>query len=101
MPLPKGFKVDGSVPEAGGAGLLPPRVKKIMAALDVLPFGDLLTSMELGQRLNLSFSGSWTSHPAVANYRQKIDGKLFWGSRKSVAKLRKQLQENEESDGEN
>jgi hypothetical protein len=101
MPLPKGFKVDGSVPGAQGSKLVPPRVKKIMASLDVLPFGELLTSTELGQRVNLSFGGAWTAHPAVIDYRQKVDGKLFGGSRKSIANLRKQLQENEESDGEN
>lgn len=101
MPLPAEFKVDGSVPEAQESKLIPPRAKKIMASLDVLPFGELLTSSELGQRTNLSFGGAWTNHPAVMDYRQKVDNKLFWGSRKSIAKLRKQLEETEDSDGEN
>lgn len=99
MPLPKGFKVDGSVPAVQGAQLVPPRVRKIIVLLNTLPVGKLLSSAELGQRVNLSFGGAWTNHPVVMDYRQKVDGKLFWGSRKSIAKLRKQLEDIEDSNG--
>ena len=101
MPLPAGFKVNGSTVEEVRRGLIPPRAKKIMALLDKLPFNDLLTSLELGERVALSVGGAWTSHPSLAEYRQKVDNRFFWGSRKSIAQLRKQLAEPEETQNEN
>ena len=99
MPIPTGFKVNGSkIPRDI---LVPPRVKKIMALLDKLPFSELLTSMEVSARSGLSCGGSWTNHPALVDYREKIDNKFFWGSRKSIAQLRTQLAASEEIQNEN
>jgi hypothetical protein len=95
MPLPAGFKVNGSKVPNGGR--VPPRVTKIMAILDKVPYGELLTSNELGARAVLSVGGSWTSHPALFEYREKVDNRFFWGSRKSIARLREQLVTPEES----
>jgi hypothetical protein len=93
MPLPAGFKVNGT---KSGNILVPPRVKKIIALLDKQSFGDLMTSNEVSQRLSLSVGGAWACHPALIDYREKVDNKYFWGSRKSIAQLRKQLAAPEE-----
>jgi hypothetical protein len=90
MPLPAGFKVNGV---KSGTVLIPPRVKKIIAVLDKQSFGELMTSMELMTQAGLSVGSAACSHPALAEYREKIDNKYFWGSRKSIAQLRKQLAE--------
>ena len=90
MPLPAGFKVSGV---NSGTALVPPRVKKIIAILDKKPFGDLMTSMEVMQQAKLSVGSSCCSHPALAEYRERVDNKYFWGSRKSIAQLRKQMAE--------
>ncbi len=94
MPLPAGFKVHGNI---AGNVLIPPRVKKIMAILDKFPANELLTSQEVGIRASLSVGGSWSNHPALVNYREKVDNKFFWGSPKSITKLRTQLAEPEET----
>ncbi len=90
MPLPAGFKVTGS---HSSGGLLPPRVKKIIGLLDKQPLGELMTSVEVLQRTGQSHGASCVSHPALAAYREKVDGKFFWGSKKTIAKLRQQLTE--------
>lgn len=94
MPLPAGFKVNGVKAEHRGVPI-PPRVQKIIALLNKLPTGDLLTSAELAEQLGYGNVGSVIVHPGNADYREKVDRKLFWGSRKSIAKLRKQLAEPE------
>ncbi len=90
MPLPAGFKVTGS---HSSGGLLPPRVKKIIGLLDKQPLGELMTSIEVLQRTGQSYGASCVSHPALAAYREKVDNKLFWGSTKTILKLRQQLAE--------
>jgi hypothetical protein len=90
MPLPAGFKVNGI---KSGTALVPPRVKKIIVILDKQPFGELMTSMELMMQAELSAGSSVCAHPALSEYREKIDNKYFWGSKKSIAQLRKQLSE--------
>ena len=101
MPLPAGFKVNGSKVSNGNHSPISPRAKKMMAFLDRLPASELLTTSEITTQLGLSNSGSVTSASGTADYREKVDGKLFWGSRKSIAQLRKQLAEPEESDDQN
>jgi len=95
MPLPAGFKVNGS--KISGKNLrVPPGAQKIITFLDKVPFSELLTTMNLALQLGLSVSGSSVSHPVLAPYHEKVDGKRFWGSRKSIAQLRKQLSTSEE-----
>ena len=98
MPLPAGFKVNGT---KSGTVLVPPRVKKVIALLEKQPFGELMTSNEVGQRASLSVGGAWSCHPALVDYREKVDNKFFWGSKKSIARLREQLAESEESNDQN
>jgi hypothetical protein len=98
MPLPAGFKVNGTTRSSAP---VPPRITKIMMLLDKVPMGELLTSNEVGARASLAFGGSWACHPALADYREKVDSKYFWGSMKSIRKLREQLAEPEDTDGEN
>ena len=100
MPLPAGFKVNGFKAPAPGVPISP-RVRKIIEILDALPFNELLTTMEVSTRLGLSLSGNYTNFPALADYREKVDNKLFWGNRKSIAELRKQLSEPEGTPDEN
>ena len=100
MPLPAGFKVNGSKTDMTRV-LVPPRVKKIMSLLDKLPSDELFTSNEVSARAGLSIGGAFVSHPGLTDYREKVDGRLFWGSRKSIAQLRKKLAESEESHDEN
>jgi hypothetical protein len=97
MPLPAGFKVNGSVTTALSSALIPPRIQKIKTLLDKLPVGELLTSMELALRLALSVGGYGFQHPALADYREKVDRKLFWGSLSSIAQLREQLETPEDT----
>jgi len=101
MSLPAGFKVNGQKNATGGGQPVPPRVKQMMLLLENLPTGDVLTSTELATRLSMSVGGPALQHPAIADYREKVDNKLFWGSRKSIAQLRKQLTEPEDSDDQN
>jgi hypothetical protein len=97
MPLPAGFKVNGSKVEKNSRASVPPRVKKIVALLDKLPSGDLLTTLELADRLGLYCNGGAAQSAILLEYREKVDNKLFWGSRKSILQLRKQLAEPEEN----
>jgi hypothetical protein len=71
-------------------------VQKIIDILTEIPDTELLTSGELSERLGALLAGGGSGqHPALQDYREKVDGKLFWGSRTSIAQLRKQLAENE------
>ncbi len=101
MPLPAGFKVNGFKTTASSGMPIPPRVRKVTTILDRLPFEELLTTQEVAGRAGFSNSGSVICHPAFEPYREKVDGKLFWGSRQSIAKLRKQLAEPEETNDKN
>lgn len=97
MPLPPGFKINGSAIHSS-TGLIPPRVRKIIAFLTPLPADELMTTMDVTQTLGVA--DLRTNHPALRDYRETVDGKLFWGSRASIAQLRKQLAESEESHDE-
>ena len=94
MPLPTGFKVNGEKLDANRIPISP-RVRKILDILNSLPANELLTTMEVSARLGLSMSGNFTNQPVLGEYREKVDNKLFWGNRKSIAQLRKQLSEPE------
>lgn len=94
MPLPAGFKLNGVKLDVTRIPV-PPRVRKIIDILDALPANELLTTMEVSVRLGLSLAGNFTNQPVLVDYREKVDNKLFWGSRKSIAQLRKQLAEPE------
>lgn len=96
MPLPAGFKVNGSKLDANRIPISP-RVRKIIDILNSLPANELLTTMEVSARLGMSLSGNYTNQPVLVDYREKVDNKLFWGNRKSIAQLRKQLAEPEET----
>lgn len=97
MPLPAGFKVNGLKVTSENRTPVPPRVQKIMALLETVPKTELLTSAELCERLGMGIGGSFINHPALIGYKEKVDNKLFWGSRASIAQLRKQLVEPEET----
>lgn len=100
MPLPAGFKVNGVQTKSAELSL-PPRVKKIIALLESMPANELLLSVEVSIKTGLSFGGAWTSHPALLDYREKVDGKLLWGNKKTIVRLRQQLAEPEETPNEN
>lgn len=96
MPLPAGFVVNGSTVKSE-AWSLPPRGKKMVEILEKLPLGEVLTSQEVSIRIGGALQGgSLNTHPGLHDYREKIDGRVFWGSKKSIAKLRKQLGISEE-----
>lgn len=95
MPLPAGFKVNGlssfsSIP-------VPPQVHRIMAMLDKLPENEVLTTREMAQRVGTANSNASFQHPVLMDYKQRVDNKMFWGSRASIAQLRKSLSEGEEN----
>jgi hypothetical protein len=94
MPLPAGFKVNGFATVTRQFHISP-RIKKIMDILDKMPKNEVVTTMELSMRLGMSVSGNFTNQPVLEPYREKIDNKLFWGNRKSIANLRKQLSTSE------
>lgn len=95
MPLPSGFKVNGTGVKSG-KGLPPtPRELQAIAILDKLPLNELLTGMELSHRMGSNI-GNISNMPSLEHNRQKVDNKLFWGSRKGIALLRKKLIETEE-----
>lgn len=98
MPLPEGFKVNGSKVVQRK---LPPSVQKIIALLDKLPSGELLTTAELTGRLGLAASFPKGSPVLAENYYHVVDHKAFWGSCKSIAELRKQLAEIEKPHDQN
>jgi hypothetical protein len=93
MPLPAGFKVNGTDVTSTKHSPIPPCVRKIQGLLDKLPADELLTSAELADRLGMSMGGYGLQHATLADYREKVDGKLFWGSRTSIAVLREKLEE--------
>lgn len=95
MPLPAGFKVNGSKIEKGRPIHIPPAVRKIISLLERLPFGNLLTTREISLQSGLAVNGSQMGHPGLDEYCEKVDNKKFWGNRKSIAQLRKQLAETE------
>jgi hypothetical protein len=96
MPLPVGFKVNGLKVTTSRLPV-PPRIQKALIFLDSLPMAELLTSAELSEQLGRDIhNGQVNSSRILLDYREKVDNKLFWGSRKSIAQLRKQLAETEE-----
>lgn len=96
MRIPVGFKVNGlKVPKVS------PRVQKIINVLDALPSDELLTSVNLADLAAFPMSGGITQEFALRDYHEKVDSKIFWGSRKGIAQLRKQLDESEETHAEN
>jgi len=102
MPLPVGFKVNGSKITKESRIPVPPQVQKMINILDALASDELITSLEFSERLNRNLhGGSNNTHPALRDYREKVDNKMFWGSRKSIASLRKQLAISEETHDEN
>jgi hypothetical protein len=101
MPLPAGFKVNGTKTRTENQVPVPPRVKKIIIMLNALPANELITTMELSGRLGLSLSGAFMNHPVLIPFREKVDNKLFWGNRKSITQLQAQLVKSEENPSEN
>jgi hypothetical protein len=67
--------------------------EKIEKYLAKLPFGELLSSIELAARLRCSRTGDSFSHPALSEYKEKVSNKLFWGSRQTIIDLRNKLSE--------
>ena len=96
MPLPAGFKVNGTAVDVRPVPVTP-RVQKIIDMLKALPKDELLTTLEITIRLGLSMNGNFTNHPALNPFKEKVDNKLFWGNQTSIAKLRKQLSEPEDT----
>jgi hypothetical protein len=99
MALPAGFKVNGI--SVSREVHVTAKVQKIKATLDELPLSDLLTSFELSARARVSSGGADMAHPALLPYREKVDGKLFWGSPETITNLRAQLNQPEETSEEN
>lgn len=96
MRIPVGFKVNGvKVPKDS------PRVQKVLAVLDALPSDELLTSGELADRVAFPISGGIMQEFALRDYHEKFDSRMFWGSRKGIAQLRKQIAEPEGTPDEN
>lgn len=89
MALPAGITVNG-VKSANSSGMpVPPKVHRIIALLDRHPSGDVLTTLEMSNQLGMSASGNCFNHPALENYREKVDSKLYWGNPQTIAELRK------------
>lgn len=102
MPLPVGFKVNGVKVTKESRVPISPQVQRMINILNAIPVNELLTSAEFSERLGCNLhNGSNNTHPALRDYREKIDNKMFWGNRKSIASLRKQLAAPEESHDEN
>lgn len=91
MPLPEGFTVGGVAvsPKAP-----PPAVLKVIAALDKLPNRSLESTAALCTLTGLTDS-RWVQHQILSEYRYKVDGKLFWGSRSTIMELKKSLKDSE------
>lgn len=87
--IPAGFKVNGSVPRAVR---IPPLVLKLIQILDALPPKELISTYNLAAFGKCS-SGHWVSDPTLSEYKAKVDGKLFWGNKKTIVELKKQLGE--------
>jgi hypothetical protein len=89
MQLPAGFKLNGVTISAQVRET--PQTKKIIAILNSLPLLEILTTRELGNRLGITLNGMSTTHPALQDYHEKIENRLFWGSQESIKQLREQL----------
>lgn len=100
MPLPAGFVVNGSKTDKHTFKRIPPAIRKVITFLDQLPASELVTTQQILESLSLS-PGLWPTATILADYREKVDNKLFWGSRKSIVQLRKQLAEPEETNDQN
>ena len=90
MRIPVGFTVDGVK-----ASQMLPRVHKILTVLESLLEEELLTSSALAARVKFPLSGGILQEADLQNYHEKVDGKLLWGSQKSIARLRSLLAETE------
>jgi hypothetical protein len=91
MNLPAGFKVNGSKRSEPSGIPAPPRAKRIIVALDKLPFGELLTTEMVANLIKHDVD----YHLSLAEYREIVDHQALWGNRKSIASLRKKLTEPE------
>ena len=92
MPLPAGFKVNGVKTTVPSRVPLSPRAQKVAAILDALPFTELKTTMQVSELAMSDLNtGGISTHPGLRDYREKVDNKMFWGNRKTIAQLRQQL----------
>jgi hypothetical protein len=92
MRIPVGFKVNGEK-----VARFSPRVRRVIVVLDRLPADELLTSANLATLAAHPMNGGITQEFALRDYHEKVDSKILWGSRKSIALLRKTLAESEEN----
>lgn len=88
MALPSGFTVNG-VKQDPSKMHVPPMVKKVITALDKLPFKFLMSTMELSIHCGFCSTGSSLNHPVLRDYWEMDGRKKLWGSRKSIAHWRK------------
>ncbi len=93
MRIPVGFKVNGEK-----VAKFSQRVQRVIRVLDKLPADELLTSVNLATLTSHPMNGGITQEFALRDYHEKVDSALLWGSRKSIALLRKQLAEAEENE---
>lgn len=96
MQLPKGFKVREG---AELQGPLPRLVVKIQAFLDSTKFQEVMTTFQLAQGTSYTPGTvrSEGAHPALELYRYKTpSGTILWGSKRTIAELRKQLKKQSE-----
>lgn len=71
---------------------LPPRIKRVIEVLDKMPFKEVLPTRQLLPLAKTS-GNNFADYSALDSYRVKIDGRMFWGSTKTIAELKKQLGE--------
>lgn len=71
---------------------LRPQVKRIMDFLDASEPLEVFSTQELVERMGISEGGCKWQDSYLADYREKVDGKMFWGSPSSIKQLREQLE---------
>lgn len=90
MPLPSGFVLNGISTEDSMP--LPPRIKRVIAVLDELPFKEVLATRQLLPLARTS-GNNFSTYTVLDSYKVQIDGKMFWGNTKTITELKKQLGE--------
>ena len=91
MVFPSDFKIRGGLVLSGS---ISPTVARCIKALDALPFKELITPRQLAALAKATHYTlmSLGADPALAPYKFQHQHKNYWGNKKTIAELKRQME---------
>lgn len=88
--IPKGFTLrSGTMPS-----VIPAAVRRALDVLEKLPFKEIINTKELAARIGVvtdTLRGGHSADEALKENRFTYRGNVLWGSKKTIAELRRQM----------